>query len=610
MTATLEVNEPLPPLDQVKLRRIDTLQDANDFMSWLSERRPWLATDTETTGLNIMKDRVRLVQFGDVMQGWTIPWENGWAGLIKEVFARWRGRYLFHNGPYDVAMLSNSCGIQVPLHMIDDTMHAAHCLDSTRSVALKILGQIHVDRNAAVAQAMLEHAMTQNNWTWATIPIEVPAYGVYAGMDTVLTARLGADIMPQVRSICPSAYDLELAFAWVVMRMKMRGAYVDLQYTQEALVKFKAYAEQLAAYCMTNFGVLPNKSQDVIRRCQEDGLVFTQLTDGGALSLDKDVLKEQIAATNHPLLVAVQKHRQTAYLSSHYLNVFPKFADENGLMRADMFSLGARTGRMSIRDPALQTLPRRSEANPLAITVRNCIRSRYEKGYLGLCDWDQIEMRMMAHLSQDAGLRHAFMSGDDFFNATARAIYGDPSIVKGDIRRQRTKNGMYAKAYGAGAAKFGLTVGIPFEEAEAFMAGLDQSYPGIRRFQNEVGRSAALRQATEGRAYVTSPITGRRHYADPGKEYALTNYLIQGTAAEILKLKAVQVDAAGVDNLILLVHDEMIADCRDKAEALETKRVLEEVMNDSELLSVPLTASTEFGVRWGDKGSVKLTEEA
>jgi DNA polymerase-1 len=187
-------------------------------------------------------------------------------------------------------------------------------------------------------------------------------------------------------------------------------------------------------------------------------------------------------------------------------------------------------------------------------------------------------------------------------------MYQDPSIVKKDPRRQTTKNAMYAKGYGAGIPKFALTAGIPIDEARDFMDRLDTRFPGIRHLQEQVEAVSSKRKQDEGDAYVISPLTGRRHYASRGKEYALVNYLIQGTAAEVLKRKVLELEAAGLSEwATLLVHDEVILDV-PRERALEARDALDEIMNDDSLFEVRIEADTEAGFRWGEKGEQTLEE--
>jgi DNA polymerase-1 len=217
-------------------------------------------------------------------------------------------------------------------------------------------------------------------------------------------------------------------------------------------------------------------------------------------------------------------------------------------------------------------------------------------------DFDQIEMRGLAHMSQDEGLKNAFLSEDDFFINLAREVFRDPSIQsKKDPRRQVVKNVGYGKIYGAGIKKLALTARISEEQAAAAMHAFDDSFPGVRAFQNRVQRTAVERKAAEGVGYVRSPLTQRRHPSDDGKEYALVNYLVQGLAAEMFKMKILELDAAGLDEFMVLpVHDEIIMDVpnTDLSEVINT---LQGIMNDNQLLSVPVTAGIATGKRWGSK---------
>jgi DNA polymerase I len=235
-------------------------------------------------------------------------------------------------------------------------------------------------------------------------------------------------------------------------------------------------------------------------------------------------------------------------------------------------------------------------SNVLAKTVRNCIVSRPNHTLI-FADFDQIEMRVLASFSKDKGLIDAFHSDADFFVVLSRQIYNDDSIVKSDPRRQLTKNACYAKIYCAGAAKFAETAGISVQSARSFLTRFDELYPRVKKFQSEIIGVAKQRQEQEGVAYVKSILTGRRFIAEKGKEYALVNYEVQGVAAEIFKMKLVEIDSP---YLILPIHDEFVLDVPNE-EVPETVENVMEVMNDDTILSVPITASVGYGKRWGEK---------
>jgi DNA polymerase-1 len=570
-------------------------------MRWLSTRvgegRDFIGCDTETTGLDRRRDKLRTVQVGDADVGWTIPWHL-WGGVFTEIVSKYDGRYIFHNAPFDVDFLE-SAGVQLPLHRVDDTRPMSHILEPTYSTALKNLSAKFIDPRAAGMQDELDRAIgSRGGWSWATVPIEFQPYWAYAALDPVLTVRLREQFWPRVISDdVRGAYDLELAILWVIRRMSQYGAHIDREYAREKMTRFTEYCNGVEEWCKSEYGISPGSSQAVIQALQKSGFDFSKRTKSGAPALDKEVL----SGIDHPLAQAVLQRRQLQKLASTYLSHFVGEADENELLHPDINTLGARTSRMSMSKPNLQNLPRRNTFNKAADVIRNCFTSRYENGMMMFCDFDQIEMRGLAHLCQDKGMKDAFLSDGDFFVNLARQVFRDDTISKTDPRRQITKNVGYGKIYGAGIRKLAITAGVSEEQAAAAMAAFDHSFPKVRTFQNLVQRTALDRKASEGVGYVRSPLTRRRHPSDDGKEYALVNYLIQGLAAEIFKMKILELDAAGLGEFMVIpVHDEIVLDVPGEHVA-DVAETLKKVMNDDKILSVPVTASVGIGRRWGEK---------
>lgn len=604
-------------LQDVKFHLVETIDDVNACLEWLSgltcER---LGFDTETTGLSPELDSVRLVQFGDRFTGWAIPIDR-WYGLIEEIVNRWkrRGRFVAHNARYDVAMLRKH-GIVIPVHLVDDTMMLAHIVNPTVSVGLKQQTSRHIDPLASAMQRQLDEVMTANGYTWATIPItptgKYRVYWVYAALDPVLTVRLWDHHWPEVARIAPRAYDIELSVGWVADRMERKGMLIDQEYTVDKRREFAELYETLAKRGIDEFGVSLGSSQQIVDVLLRDEVPLWKRTQGG-WSLDKFALE----GIRHPLVQLLQEYKRVEKLDSTYLRRFLEYSAHDGRVHPNINTLGFKeeqgrnagdfgvvTGRMSMSKPNLQQLPRVDESDPLSMVVRNCVVSAPGTSFV-MFDFDQVELRIMAHLTQDPGLFEAFDQPGDFFTFMTRKVYNDASIMKKDPRRSLTKSYVYASNYGSGTERLARTTHQPLAVIEKLAADYKATYANVPKHQRNVQREAAARHRAEGLAYVTSPMTGRRFIADdPKKLYPLVNYQIQGLAAEIMKTKLLELDAAGLgDYLVLAVHDEAIAEIPD-AEVRDAIATMNTIMNDDKLLSLPLTSGGATGKRWAEKKDV------
>lgn len=583
-------------LDDVKIRLVKSMDDADAFIHWMASSylKP-IGVDTESTGFYWHSgDYLRLAQVGDDEIGWAFDWKR-WSGLFGAALADHRGPIDMMNSKFDWSFLDRE-GVTLDKTRIRDVGVMSHILEPHMSRALKNQAARWVDPRARASQGVLEQAFQENGWDYATVPIEFPGYWFYGGLDTVLTRQLSNHHLPLVEAQAPYAYEVENAYQWVAQKMEAHGMPIDLDFTRDHFVKFNRYVEDVERWCKAEYDVKPGSNQAVVRILEDAGFEFSKATKSGAVALDADVL----GGIPHPLARAVLKRRQLQKMASTYLKFYLENTQSDGCVHPTINTLGTRTSRCSMDHPNGQNLPRKSEANPAATVVRNCVAARPGHTLL-MCDFDQIEMRGLAIMSEDPGLIAAFSTPDDFFVTIARNIFADPHLVKSDPRRQPTKNSMYAKIYGAGLAKQALTAGVSIEQMRFVNQQLNAAYPGVERFSRQTYNEAMNRKADGGLGWTECPITQRRHYADPGKEYALVNYKIQGWAAVLFKLKQLELDAAGLGGyMVAPVHDEIILEVPDDVldDAVNT---LGKIMNDTTSFPVPITASVSYGQRWGEK---------
>lgn len=568
----------------VRLNLVQTFEQAEAFMRWVGERHDGpLAFDCETSGLSAYQSdsRLRLFQVGDPLVGWAVPFHL-WPGLVHEFFSRYDGPLVGHHAKFDVNWLRVN-DVTVPWTRVDDTRLMAHVIEPRRSQALKSLAARLIDPQAAALQGALKSAMATNNWGWHDVPWDFNLYWAYGALDTVLTRRVHDALVPLLDVESKVVYELECEVQRVLAQMEHRGVRVDLAYTNTKRDELLTYAAQAEEWLAANHDVTSvNSRAQLIAALTKIGWEPRKTTATGLPSVDKEVLQ----SVDHPLASTVLSCRHARKMVSTYLD---NLTSER--VHCAINQLGAVTGRMSVSKPALQTLPR-------GRLIRDCFIAS-PNHTLVLADFDQIEARLLVAFADEEAMRQDMLTGD-IHTATARRVYQDDTITKADPRRHTAKNAGFAKIYGAGVAKFAQTAGVTEGEAREFLEAYDRMYPGVRAFQDTVQRVALRRIAEDGVPWVRTP-WGRRQVTDRGSEYKLVNYLIQGTAADVLKDRLVALNNAGLGEYMLLpVHDEVIFDVPTEL-VDEVSAAVRDVMELRDRFAVPLTIDIKVVNRWGDK---------
>jgi DNA polymerase-1 len=397
------------------------------------------------------------------------------------------------------------------------------------------------------------------------------------------------------------AYELEMATRKIVTRMEINGARVDVEYSKKKYEELLDYTEKVKLWAYNQYGMSITSNVQLVKILESIGAEITEFTPSGQKSASADQLKQLIIAGNSEVKnlaeTVLQQRKADKLANTYFLNFMNKHVD--GFVHPSVKTLGARTSRMSITDPALQTLPKGDA------TVRRAFIPKDNDHVMITSDLDQVEFRMFASLSGDENLitlfNRADAEGSDPFTEIGRQVYADPTMQKSDKRRNLIKGVVYGRLYGAGVAKQALTAGVPEHQMKEVSDSFDSNYPGMISFQKQIDNIGQRRFREEGQGYVYT-WTGRRIPCDDDRTYTLVNYLIQGGAAEIFKSNLIKLDAADLtDYLIVPVHDEIVLQA-PRSEAEEIKKIVKECMTTRDGWAVPLTADVDGPLEnWGQK---------
>jgi DNA polymerase I len=512
------------------------------------------------------------------------------------------------NCSFDRQWLEHHSDYRVPIDRTYDTMIAARILDPTGQAGLKPLATKMVDSRAFVGQRKLDEGMAENGWSWATVPVDFEPYFVYSALDVVLTSQIWDQFRPKVSkgSSLDAVYDLEMSVLDVSYKMWRRGMRVDLKYSERMRGELLAKAEKLKDWAKRNHnGLLLTSPAQMARFFQGAGVPITETTPKGSPRVDKKFLEYVTHPdSGYPVWItdvaqASLEARRCTKFAKTYFESFLENSDSDSIIRPEINTLAARTGRQSIRGVALQQLPKSDKS------VRNAFLPRADDELIVSVDMDQIEARILSNISGDPNLQNAFFTADstggDFFTEVGKAVFNDPSFSKSDPRRGMVKSTVYGMMYGAGVKKMSETAGVPTDHMEVVVKRLETAYPGIRDMMHRIELDMASRQRYEGEAYVELK-SGRRLPVDEDQLYAALNYTIQGTASELFKAAEVRIDCSEWGEYAMVpVHDEVVFSIpRDEVgDALvEIPALMQEHIEGQ----VPYTAGGEGGFdRWNGK---------
>ncbi|ROJ30064.1 DNA polymerase I [Morganella morganii] len=442
--------------------------------------------------------------------------------------------------------------------------------------------------------------------TFNQIPLEEAAN--YAAEDADITLLLHQALYPQLeaeKSLLHVYQDIEIPLVPVLSRMERTGVLIDANVlaaqSAELTARLDELEKQAFAIAGEEFNLSSPKQLQTIL-FEKLNLPVVKKTPGGAPSTNEEVLEE--LADNHELPRVILEHRSLSKLKTTYTDKLPLMVDpKTRRVHTSYHQAVTATGRLSSRDPNLQNIPVRTDEGR---RIRQAFIAR--DGYcIMAADYSQIELRIMAHLSQDKGLLKAFAEGKDIHRATAAEVFGVPLDEVTADQRRSAKAINFGLIYGMSAFGLARQLGIPRGEAQRYMDLYFERYPGVLEYMARTREHAAEKgyvETLEGRRLWLPEINSRNGMRRKAAEREAINAPMQGTAADIIKKAMIAVDdwlqKENIDALMIMqVHDELVFEVRKEQQA-EMAEKIRGLMEAAMKLDVPLKVEAGVGANWDE----------
>ena len=590
----------------------EMVTDWDGLQSWLDRAHaaPCVALDTETTSLEPMLARLVGISLCIAPgQACYIPVAHRGSQVQdqlprSEVLAKMKAwledptpTKLLHHAKYDTHIFANE-GIDLQ-GVAHDTMLQAYVLESHRGVGLDELGQ----RYLGVKGVTFEELCGKGAHQICFDEVDLERATQYACEDADFTMRLHDVLRPQIKNDArlEFVYQLEMKVSRVLFEIERTGVKIDsaeLGRQSHVLGQEMLELEQ-RAYTLAgqpfNLNSPKQLGEILFGKMQ---LPVVRKTAGGAPSTDEEVLTK--LAEDYPLPKVLLEYRGLAKLKSTYTDKLPRMVNAaTGRVHTHYAQAAVITGRLASSEPNLQNIPVRSEAGR---RVREAFVA--SAGVIVSADYSQIELRVMAHVSNDANLQRAFAAGEDIHRATASEVFG-VSLTDVSIDQRRAAKAInFGLIYGMGAFGLASNLGITRDAAQSYIDRYFARYPGVAQYMAET------RTLAHAQGYVETVFGRRLWLADinaagarrAGAERAAINAPMQGTAADLIKLAMVAVQnwlnsERLQTKMVMQVHDELVLDVPIN-ELDQIRAKLPELMCDVATLKVPLVAEVGVGPNW------------
>jgi len=578
----------------------------------------YLALDTETTSTNALE--AKLVGISVAVQpgkayyiplghsvgqdvGLQLPLKHV-VSVLQPVLADKNVAKVLHNAKYDMMVLSRY-GLTIQ-GTIYDTMIAAWLLSpSGRGIGLKAQAWQRLGVEMQAITELIGTGRKQTTMDRVTITRVTP----YACADADITLRLLPVLRAELklRQQWDLFTQLEMPFIPVLIAMEKQGMLIDvscLQTMSQAMqYQLEELVDQIYEYAGHHFNLNSTKQLGIVLFEELELPVIRQTKTGW--STDVHVL--EALHQSHPIVELILEYRQIEKLKGTYIDALPTLVNPGtGRVHSSFHQTGTSTGRISSSHPNLQNIPVRTE---LGRTVRRAFVAPEGHVLLG-CDYSQVELRLLAHLSGDPGLLEAFARGEDIHTNISAAMHDVPPEEVTKIQRRQTKDIIFGLMYGMTSASLAVRANLSEAEAQQFVDAFFQRFSGVQQYMKAtVARAGAL-------GYVETLLGRRRYfpelltaeatdeYAQHAAERSAINMPIQGTAADIIKLAMIKLhDRLRTEQLksrlVLQMHDELVLEVPNE-ELEQVQHLVVDIMSNAYEISVPLTVNVTVGNNWMD----------
>lgn len=608
-------DETLPAI-QIDRSRYETLLTEADLNRWVEKlnQAKLFALDTETDNLDYMAANLVGISFAlENGEAAYLPLQLDYLGapktlekttalaLLKPILENPAIQKVGQNFKYDLTIFArNSIDVQ---GVAFDTMLESYVLNSTGRHNMDDLAKRYLGHQTISFEEIAGKG--KNQLTFNQIPLEQAAE--YAAEDADVTMKL-QQVLWEKLSKEPTLEklfkEMELPLLGVLSRMERRGVLIDsdalfLQ-SNEIANRLSELEEQAYVLAGQPFNLASTKQlQEIL--FDKLGLPVIQKTPKGAPSTNEEVLEE--LAFSHELPKVLVEHRGLSKLKSTYTDKLPQMVNpQTGRVHTSYHQAVTATGRLSSSDPNLQNIPIRNEEGR---RIRQAFIAR--KGFTVVAaDYSQIELRIMAHLSQDQGLINAFTQGKDIHRSTAAEIFG---VALDDVTSEQRRNAKainFGLIYGMSAFGLSRQLGIGRADAQSYMDLYFKRYPGVQTFMHDIREKAKAQGYVEtlfGRRLYLPDINSSNGMRRKAAERVAINAPMQGTAADIIKRAMIQLDQKLQNDpdiaMIMQVHDELVFEVRSEKVAFYSELIKTQMESAADLV-VPLIVEVGQGTNWDE----------
>jgi len=591
--------------------------EQEDFRKCLAELKAadYFAFDTETTSLDYMQAELVGLSFScQPGKAAYVPLAHDYIDAPKQLDRDWvlaqlkpllesdKHIKIGQNLKYDANVLANY-GILLK-GVGFDTMIESYCLNSVATRHnMDALAEKYLDYKTVHFEDIAGKGAKQLTFN----QIDIEKAGHYAAEDADITLRLHQAIFPQLEKLKGQLAvfnEIEMPLMPILAKMEQNGVLIDCDLLDQQshdigtrLSELEIQAHNIAGQSF-NLGS-PKQLQKIL--FEDLKIPVLKKTPKGAPSTAEEVLQE--LALDYPLPKVILENRGLSKLKSTYTDKLPLMVQtKSGRVHTSYHQAVTATGRLSSTDPNLQNIPIRSEEGR---KIRQAFIA--PEGYKVVAiDYSQIELRIMAHLSDDAGLVSAFSEGRDIHRATAAEIFSESLDEVTSDQRRSAKAINFGLIYGMSAFGLSKQLGIGRHQAQEYMDKYFERYPGVLTYMEETRQQASEQGYVEtlfGRRLYLPDIKSKNQMRKKGAERAAINAPMQGTAADIIKKAMLAVDAWITEQaddrikMTMQVHDELIFEIHESI-VEETTAKLVEIMNRAVELKVPLIAEAGIGDNW------------